>query len=245
MTFANEQTVHLAIETTGRTGSVALLRGTNALRQVNLDGSERTAATLAPALQRMLAACRQQGHMPEFIAVADGPGSFTGLRIGVTTAKSLSYALKLPLVAVDSLAAIAAVSLIESSAHQSVAIVLNAYRNQVFTGNFERSTLLPDLNAVPGDWSPHPPTVRVLGQKDWDDELNGMPGTTAISGDAKQLGELANSALPRSCDALGVGQLAIRAASLGLWTDPLTLVPRYLKPSAAEEQAAAKTPPPT
>ena len=46
--------------------------------------------------------------------------------------------------------------------------------------------------------------------------------------------------LTRKCDAVGVGLLAARAFRLGITTDPLALLPRYLKPSAAEEKANQK-----
>ena len=83
------------------------------------------------------------------VSVADGPGSFTGLRIGVTTAKTLCYALELPLVAIDSLAAIAATALHDHPAYERIWAVLNAYRGQVFLGMFDRGTLLPDVSAIP------------------------------------------------------------------------------------------------
>ena len=91
---------------------MAVFRGQRIIRELKLDSDCRTAATLAPALRDMLSWCEQQGEPLGFVSVADGPGSFTGLRIGVTTAKTLCYALEFASrVAVDSLAAIAAAAL--------------------------------------------------------------------------------------------------------------------------------------
>ena len=99
---------HLAIETTGKGGSLAVFCGEQVLEWTNLGDDRRTAASLAPQLSLTLEHCHRLGRPLSLISVADGPGSFTGLRIGVTTAKTLSYAIGLPLVAVDSLATIAA-----------------------------------------------------------------------------------------------------------------------------------------
>ncbi|MEM1070223.1 MAG: tRNA (adenosine(37)-N6)-threonylcarbamoyltransferase complex dimerization subunit type 1 TsaB [Planctomycetota bacterium] len=240
MTEPTNQTIHLAIETTGKLGSLAVMRGSDPVHFVNLSPTLRTAATLAPEVERALAWCRERDEEPEFVCVADGPGSFTGLRIGVTTAKSLSYGLGLPLVAVDSLAAIAAAARENLVERNAIAVALDAYRSQVYTARFRLDELIPPLDAIPEDWSAHPQGVAVQPHLQWESELRGLPRDTAIAGDAKPLGDRADQAVARRCDAIGVGMLGIRAAIAGDWTDPMLLVPRYLKPSAAEEKAAEK-----
>lgn len=216
---------------------MAVLRGQRIIRKVNLSPDQRSASTLAPALKEILEWCKQQGHPPSMVSVADGPGSFTGLRIGVTTAKTLCYALELPLVAVDSLAAIAAAALHEHSECHRIWAVLNAYRGQVFLGMFDRETLLPDPSSIPMNWTSHPETTQMISQEDWDKQLEEKMHTVALTGDHKPLGARSVDALPRGCDAVGVGLLAIRAAAQEQFCDPMQLVPRYLKPSAAEEKA--------
>ncbi len=216
---------------------MAVLRGQRIIRKVNLNPDQRSASTLAPALKEILEWCKQQGHPPSMISVADGPGSFTGLRIGVTTAKTLCYALKLPLVAVDSLAAIAAAALHDHSESHQIWAVLNAYRGQVFLGKFDRETLLPDPSSVPVNWTSHPGTSEMLPEEEWDKQLKEKLEAIDLTGDQKPLGARSVDALPRECDAVGVGLLAIRAAAQEQFCDPMQLVPRYLKPSAAEEKA--------
>jgi tRNA threonylcarbamoyl adenosine modification protein YeaZ len=228
---------HLAIETTGRLGSVAVLRGQRIIRKVNLSPNQRSASTLAPALKEILEWCKQHDHPPSMVSVADGPGSFTGLRIGVTTAKTLCYALELPLVPVDSLAAIAAAALHDHPECQNIWAVLNAYRGQVFLGKFDRETLLPEPSSIPLSWTPHPETTQMLPHEDWEKQLEAKLHSTGVAGDEKPLGARSVEALPRECDAVGVGLLAIRAAAQQQFCDPMQLVPRYLKPSAAEEKA--------
>ncbi len=236
-----QDTVHLALETTGRTGSVALFKGETVLRQAVLDGSTRTAASLGPEIDQTLRWCGDSGHQLAFLSVADGPGSFTGLRIGVTTAKTLSYALGLPLIGVDSLAAIAATALQSRPELGSIEVVTNAYRGQVFYGSFERETLLPAAGAdsIPSGWTAYPESVRVLDKDQWQEKRQAIDGGP-MAGDAAPLGDLADRLIVRECDAVGVGLLGWRAAWAGQWADAFEMVPRYLKPSAAEEKAAEK-----
>ena len=228
----------MAIETTGRLGSVAVLRGQRIIRKVNLNPNQRSASTLAPALQDILKWCQEHQQTPSFVSVADGPGSFTGLRIGVTTAKTLCYALELPLVSVDSLAAIAAAALHANPTCHTIWAVIDAYRGQVFHGRFERASLLPDQHAIPSNWTSHPKTIDVLQQETWHKQLEQKLPQIGLTGDPKPLGARSATLLTRDCDAIGVGLLAVRAAALGHFCDPMQLVPRYLKPSAAEEKIA-------
>jgi tRNA threonylcarbamoyladenosine biosynthesis protein TsaB len=100
----------LAIDTCGATGSIALGRvGQDAievLAQTVLAGKTYS-AQLVPVLREML---EKQGLIPgdlQAIVVVNGPGSFTGIRIGVSTAKGLSEALGIPVVAVSRLAVLA------------------------------------------------------------------------------------------------------------------------------------------
>jgi tRNA threonylcarbamoyl adenosine modification protein YeaZ len=242
--------VHLAIETTGRAGSLALMRGIEVVESLNLAPGRRTASSLAPQLEQLLERCRRREIRIGLVSIADGPGSFTGLRIGVTTAKTLGYALRIPLAAVDSLAAIAATVFHEHPDSQSLCVALDAYRGQVFTGRFRRRDLVPELDGLPEDWTAHPATVEVIGLEQWQQRLDALPGAfdiaavdsgaVDIAGDSKALGSRAATGRPRTCDAIGVGLLGIRAFQAGLLTEPMDLVPRYLKPSAAEEKAGPR-----
>ena len=228
--------VQLSIETTGRTGSIAVLRGEAVLERTNLDPNQRTASTLAPQLDRMLRHCRDQGLPISLVSVADGPGSFTGLRIGVTTAKTLCYALGLPLVAVDSLAAIAAAGFHADQQVESICVAIDAYRGQVFSGTFHRMELLPSLDRIAADWTAHPTNVEVLGGDQWQQRLSQLPTNTGLAGDKKPFASRPETRIERPCDAVGVGLLAIRAFQIGAQIEPFELLPRYLRVSAAEEK---------
>ncbi len=97
----------LALETSTLSGSVALLRDNQVLLQAALPGRPRVAQTLVPAVEGLLRHSGWPVADLQMIAVTVGPGSFTGLRVGVTTAKTLAYALQTPILGVDTLEVIA------------------------------------------------------------------------------------------------------------------------------------------
>jgi tRNA threonylcarbamoyladenosine biosynthesis protein TsaB len=216
--------------------------GETVLWKSNLDSDTRAAAALGPEIDLALRWC-EKNHPPlRFVSVADGPGSFTGLRIAVTTAKTLSYALAIPLVAVDSLAAIAASVFYRQRSIDSLIVALNAYRGQVFHGAFDRSELLVDIAELPvtrsstEKWTAHPDSVAIAEGEAWQRILHRRRPDQSVAGDALPLGGISNERRERSCDAVGVGLLGLRSAICSDWVDPISLVPRYLKPSAAEEK---------
>src|SRR5262245_14211632 len=97
----------LIIETSGRPGRVALAVGESLLAGVHLDEVRRHARDLAPAAAERL---RGQGWKPrdlQCVIVSLGPGSYTGLRVGVISARTLCYAIGCPLLGVETFAAIA------------------------------------------------------------------------------------------------------------------------------------------
>lgn len=226
--------MHLAIETTGRGGSLALWSGRTVQMQVTLPPDQRSAASLAPHVDRALERCREGNQKIDQVTVADGPGSFTGLRIAVTTAKTLAYALSIRLVAVDSLASIAATVFHDHPTRTTALVAIDAYRGQVFWGRFDRQTLLP-ADVPSSDWSRHASRVTVESMSSFQTMLSGLSEDVALAGDAKPFADRADRLSPRTCDAIGVAMLGAIAVHQGNLLDPMTLRPRYLKPSAAEE----------
>ena len=125
----------LAIETSSRAGSLALSVGPKVMVVQEFGQNMRHVAELLPAIDR---ATQQLGWGSEDldeVYVSVGPGSFTGLRIGITVAKTLAMACGVRIVAVGSIAAIAANSPDDA---MYVGVVLDAKRGQVFAGSFER-----------------------------------------------------------------------------------------------------------
>ena len=93
----------LGIDTTTPIGSVGLIREDEVVAEYVLNVIETHSARLMPALDDMLRRTSVEISEIEAIAVTRGPGSFTGVRVGVATAKGLAFALKRPIVGVTSL----------------------------------------------------------------------------------------------------------------------------------------------
>ena len=127
----------LAIDTSGRHGSVALCRGDaesfEALQLVGLEGGTYS-ARLMPTIASML----EQNHIDkkdiDGFVVVSGPGSFTGLRVGLATAKGLCEVLRKPLATVSMLEAVV---IARGSARQNATAVLDAGRGEVYVGEYE------------------------------------------------------------------------------------------------------------
>ncbi len=218
----------LALETTEKIGTVAATLDGSLLAEANLEPTQRSAQSLAPA---MLALLKQVGWQPgdvQLVAVSHGPGSFTGLRVGVTAAKIFAYAVGADILGIDTLEAIAAAS---PEDVDSVSTVMDAQRGEVVAQRFDRR---PD-----GQWMADGPRQLI----DVDVWLSGLPRGIAVSGPI--LGRLTDR-LPshvrvlESCywlpRAAVVAQLAARDYVLGRRDDLWKLGPIYSRRSAAEEK---------
>jgi len=117
----------LAIDTTSECGSIALVEGARLIEEVPLHSPDGFAHVLFQAIERLLA-----GHQIELggldgFAAAAGPGSFTGVRVGLTAAKGLAEAVGHPVVAVSNLQALA-----WFGSRELRAPVLDARRGEVY-----------------------------------------------------------------------------------------------------------------
>src|SRR6516162_7492296 len=98
----------LVVETSGRSGAVAVALGGELRQARRLDETRRHGRDLAPAVAEMLTA---QGWRPrdvQAVIVSRGPGSYTGLRVGLMSAKAFAYATGCAVIAVDTFAVVAA-----------------------------------------------------------------------------------------------------------------------------------------
>jgi tRNA threonylcarbamoyladenosine biosynthesis protein TsaB len=219
----------LAIESALLGGSVALLHGDRLLAESQLERQRRTAQTLAPAIHALLHRTGWRSNEVELVAVTQGPGSFTGLRIGVTTAKAFAYATRAEVLGVDTLHVLA--HQIEP-AHRPLWAILDAERGQLFATRFR---------AGPHGWLVDAPTELVhadnwLSQLSSDAIVTGPPLVTLRPRLPPGV-HLAPEVdwIPRASN---VGQLAWRLFSGGERADVWSLLPMYFRPSAAEEKSA-------
>src|SRR5262245_23721817 len=97
----------LILETSSRVGQVALAEGETLRGVRRLDEAGRHARDLAPAVRGLLAEAGWTAKMLDAVIVSRGPGSYTGLRVGIMSAKALAYATGCALVAIETFTAIA------------------------------------------------------------------------------------------------------------------------------------------
>ena len=93
----------LALETTDSVGSVAAMADGKLLLELGLNPQERTARSLLPGIATLLSAWDGNRPTCELVALTIGPGSFTGLRVGVTTAKTFAYSVGAEVLGVNTL----------------------------------------------------------------------------------------------------------------------------------------------
>lgn len=227
----------LGIETVGQAGSVAVARvappsgagpGWSLVASQPLDPARRSAQTLAPAIRQVLTQAGVDAGQLAAVAVAAGPGSFTGLRVGVVTAKTLAYAAGAAVIGVDSLAALAQGVAAENEGAE-VWACLDAHRGEVFAASFRiehgeprrltstRRAPLGELAAIVG------PTALVAAPSGLDLARHGLPDDRRLD------------AAP---EAESVLRVARRNWLAGQADSVLGLAPQYFRLSAAEEKLA-------
>ena len=227
----------LALETTELLATVAAASDGDIVAELQLDPRQRSAQSLAPGIRSLLETVGWQPGDVELVAVTVGPGSFTGLRIGVTTAKTFAYAVGAQILGIDTLQAIAM-----GMPHQmtSVSVAIDAQRGDVVAQAFCRN--------ADGWFEPGGPQ-ELLAVEAWFQRL--QPGS-AVAGPV--LGKLADR-LPEGISAVDpqywppraaqVAHLAALLHAAGRRDDVWSLLPRYSRRSGAEEKRmkaeAAKT----
>ena len=220
----------LALETSGAAGSIAAFAGGNLLHLLHLDSSRRSAQTLAPGCRQLLQKIGWQPRDVQLVAVTIGPGSFTGLRIGVTTAKTFAYATGAQVLGINTLEAIAQHA---PNEWQVISAIIDAQRQELFVGEFERVgngrlALRSDVRLVSIDaWlNSLAPGAHVAGPA-LAKVRHRLPEHVITSGDAAT-----------SLNAEDIGRVAWRYYQEGRRDALWQLAPLYLRQSAAEEKLA-------
>lgn len=222
----------LAIETSLRQGSLATLDGSHfpatLVAERLLPSDQRSAQSLLPKLSQLCSESDWQPSQIELVCVTTGPGSFTGLRIGVTAAKALAFAVGAKLVGVHTLAALAGSV---PQAGGKLWAILDAQRQELFAASFKGADI------------PQSPETRILSSDEWLAELKA--GDSVMG---PPLGIL-KSRLPSDVtlvdkslwqpQAANVGRLGYEMYLAGSTVDPMQLIPSYFRKSAAEEKADA------
>ena len=124
----------LALDSSGLVASVAVMEDDNLLAEYTMNYKKTHSQTLLPMLDEMSKMIDLDLNTVDAIAVAGGPGSFTGLRIGSATAKGLGLALKKPLISIPTVDGLV-YNLCGTD--KVVCPLMDARRNQVYTGIYE------------------------------------------------------------------------------------------------------------
>lgn len=155
----------LGVDTTTPAGGVALLKGPELLSEINQDSAMTFSVRLLPAIQFLLEANEMTIQDLGGFAVAVGPGSFTGIRIGLSTIKSFAFSSGRPVAPVSTLAALA--RKIQHPHNRLICPLLDAKKNEVYAALFESKAeglreIIPQGAYSPDELFSRLPSHRVI-----------------------------------------------------------------------------------
>lgn len=208
----------LAFDTSSKALSLAILEDKQVLAETMINIKKNHSITLMPAIDFLMGSLDWTPKDLDRIVVAQGPGSYTGLRIAVATAKTLAHTLKIELVGVSSLLA-----LVPEQVEGLVIPVMDARRNNVYAGFYQSGQAVwPEA---------HLPLAEVL-------EIAGAANqSVTFVGETAAFTEQIEVALPQATlqptlpNAAAVGRLGLDLPSQSIHD----FVPNYLKRVEAEE----------
>ena len=227
----------LAFETSAKAASVALMEGTKLLGESYQNTGLTHSQTLMVMAEDLLKQCGKTVQDVEAVAVAEGPGSFTGVRIGAAAAKGFAWGKEIPCFGVSTLEAMAeSLGIYEGF----VCPAMDARRSQVYNALFY-------VNC--GELERHRED-RAIALADLKEDLEHLDGPIYLVGDGATL---TYNTLKDSIDqlilppehrmhqrAVGVGLVAARMAAEGLAPSGGELMPNYLRLSQAEREKLEK-----
>ena len=207
-----------AFDTSSKALTLAILEDETLLAQMTLNIKKNHSITLMPAIDFLMNSLDMKPTDLDRIAVAQGPGSYTGLRMAVATAKTLAHTLKIELIGVSSLLA-----LVPEQVEGLVIPVMDARRNNVYAGFYQSDQAVrPEA---------HLPLAEVL-------EIAGAANqSVTFVGETAAFAEQIEEALPQAAiqptlpDAGAIGRLGLDLPAQSIHD----FVPNYLKRVEAEE----------
>ncbi len=235
----------LAVETSTLTGSVALMQSPPDGKAAKIIGEhilnlESThSRQLMPSIDHLLQEASFSIRDVEGIALALGPGSFTGLRIGVSTVKGLAFALRVPVAGVPTLDGLARNISFPSPL---ICAVLDARKKEVFAALFRCKDGGDELQKLSPDWVLPPRDLCTRIHEETIFVGNGIE----VYGDffRRELGPLALFAPPELClpRASNIARLSLPKFKAGETLDLFSFTPVYIRRSDAEVHFKGKEP---
>ena len=215
----------LTIDTSGLVGSLGLYHGQTRLEDRRLELGQRHGQTLIPEIHSLLERHQLRPQDVELLAVSVGPGSFTGLRVGIVCAKTWAYATGCKLAAIGTLEAVAAGTTVTGN---RLHVIADAQRGDVF---------LQEFTAESNRWKTDGP-IRIVPVAEWSPTLTGVlvsgPGIEKFGKELSQA-QLAPDSTWHP-QGVALAQLATEHAAQGKFADMWTLEPIYLRRSSAEDK---------
>ena len=228
----------LALDSSGLVASVAVLEDDNCIAEYTINYKKTHSQTLLPMLDEVSRMIELDLNSIDAIAVAAGPGSFTGLRIGSATAKGLGMALNKPLIGIPTVDGLA-FNLYGTD--KVVCPLMDARRNQTYTGLYEfarieeryQLTVLKEQCAVALDEIID--CINELGRE----VIFLGDGVPVFQAQLKEKVKVTFSFAPPSCNrqrAAAVGSLAFSYAKAERMESAASHMPEYLRLSQAERE---------
>lgn len=228
----------LAIDSSNQPLTVGILENNIILNEQIINIKRNHSIQLMPAIDQALKQTNLKIEEMDALAVANGPGSYTGLRIAVTVAKSLAWAQNTKLIGVSSLKVIAANS--QSKNPTYIVPVFDARRENIYTGLYQRNEAGHLMQIETDTHIAAEPYASYLANKKGNFELIGTDAKKFYDTFKKTLGDRVTLAHP-SLNLPRAGHLAFLAQN-EKETPVHELVPSYLKLAEAEENWLKENP---
>jgi len=226
----------LAVDSSGLVASVAIVEDSNLIAEYTVNYKKTHSQTLLPMLDEIVKMTETDLNTIDAIAVAKGPGSFTGLRIGSATVKGLGFALDKPVIGVPTVEGLA-MNLYDSKA--LICPMMDARRNQVYTGlyRFQGHVLQVVKDQIPIAVEELIDTLNLLGE-----EVVFLGDGVPVYEDViKSSIQVPYSFAPAHVNKQRASALAVRAFEYwnsGNYVSADDFVPEYLRMSQAERERA-------
>ena len=226
--------ITLGMDCASNTVAVALLDGETLVAEMDLCTGKHHAEVLLPALDKLLGLTGIRISDIDLLACTVGPGSFTGVRMGASTAKGIALAIAKPIVGVSTLEALAMNAL---PCRDVICPVLDARRGQVYAGSYRMGR-----DGLPESLAPD----RLIDIEQWISELPEADFECIGDGAVRYRDRIRESLRARCLPAWdprhrvragAVGLLGVRDFSGGRRDDALTFMPKYLRPPGIGSEA--------